>query len=184
MKFSTTFVKTADAVKKIYDELPKIEKLLNDLYYTPMPVGFDPPQVDAYAASQKVKEFCEMAAGAQVFLPQDVSNNLEAFCETLGRIANNLGMRELSMQGGEVGPMEEVLIAVALLALLFTSVLGAFMFTKGVSYISIAEHNLQRDANVIMKRIVGSDLAKTPIRRCGFATLKSNGRGSLWSSPF
>ena len=76
-------------------------------YYTHMPVGFNPPQVDAYAASNEVEKFCDMASAAQVFLPQEVSNNLDSISETLKRISNNLGMRELAVQGGEGGPMEE-----------------------------------------------------------------------------
>ena len=106
-KFSTTFTNTVGAVKQILDELPKLEKVLNDLYYTPMPVGFNPPQVDAYDASNKVKEFCAMASGVQIFFPQEISDNLDTICKTLEKISNNLGLRQEAMRGGGIGPMEE-----------------------------------------------------------------------------
>lgn len=106
-KVSTTFTKTVDATKQILDELPKLEKLLNDLYYTPMPVGFNPPRVDAYDASNKVKEFCTMASGAQIFFPQEISDNLDTICNTLEKVSNNLGLRQEAMQSGDIGPMEE-----------------------------------------------------------------------------
>jgi hypothetical protein len=58
------------------------------------------------------------------------------------------------MRNNRAYTIAEFMTASALLALLFASVMGAFMFTKGVSYFSIAEYNLQRDTNMIVKRIV------------------------------
>lgn len=49
--------------------------------------------------------------------------------------------------------LAELLIASVIVVLLTGSTLGAFIFVKQISATSIAQANLQRDANVIMKKI-------------------------------
>lgn len=106
-KESTTFEKTVDAVKSIYDELPIIEQLSKDLYYTHMPIGFNPPVIDPYNVSNRVKHFRNLASTSKVFLSTEISNNLDSICIILDRITNNLGMREIAIQSGETNPMLE-----------------------------------------------------------------------------
>jgi len=58
------------------------------------------------------------------------------------------------MRNNKAHTLVEILVASTILVLLFAFVLGAFVFTKGVSYFSIAEYNLQRDANILMGKII------------------------------
>lgn len=98
IKYSEASKTTIDMVKRIYAELPVMEKLVQDFYYTHRPVGFDPPSIDPYDASRKIGSFCEMVVGTRVFMPDSISNNLNEICETLNTIVDNLGMRELTSE--------------------------------------------------------------------------------------
>lgn len=59
--------------------------------------------------------------------------------------------------------LTELLIASAIIIILFASCLGAFILTKSVCSSSVAEYGLQRDANTIMARIIKGVKEQTDI---------------------